>query len=73
MHHGEVNLEKVFMSEFWINFLVIPRSDYLNEMRNLLIVIQKKVKSSIDSQNVKFDERAHQVTTAKWEQKIMGK
>jgi len=43
-------------------------------MRNLLIVIQKKVKSeSIDSQNVKFDERAHQVTTAKWEQKIMGK
>jgi len=42
-------------------------------MRNLLIVIQKKVKSSIDSQNVKFDERAHQVTTAKWEQRIMGK
>ena len=26
-------------------------------MRNLLIVIQKKVKSSIDSQNVKFDEK----------------
>ena len=42
-------------------------------MRNLLIVIQKKVKSSIDSQNVKFNERAYQVTTAKWKQKIMGK
>ena len=43
------------MSEFWINFLVIPRSDYLNEMRKLLIVMQKKkVKTSIDSQNVKF-------------------
>jgi hypothetical protein len=30
------------MSEFWINFLVIPRSDYLNEMRKLLIVMLKK-------------------------------
>ena len=50
MHYGEVNLEKVFMSEFWINFLVIPRSDYLKEMRKLLIVMQKKVKSSIESQ-----------------------
>ena len=29
------------MSEFWINFLVIPRSDYLKEMRKLLIVMQK--------------------------------
>ena len=34
-------LEEVFMSEFWINFLVIPRSDYLKEMRKLLIVMQK--------------------------------
>ena len=45
------------MSEFWINFLVIPTSDYLKEMRKLLIVMQKKVKSSIESQNVKFDEK----------------
>ena len=44
------------MSEFWINFLVIPRSDYLKEMRKLLIIC-KKVKSSIESQNVKFDEK----------------
>ena len=35
-------LEEVFMSEFWINFLVIPTSDYLKEMRKLLIVMQKK-------------------------------
>ena len=42
------------MSEFWINFLVIPTSDYLKEIRKLLIVMKKKVKSSIDSQNVKF-------------------
>ena len=48
-------------------------SDYVKETRKLLIVMQKKVKSSINSQNVKIDERAHQVTTAKWEQKIMGK
>ena len=45
MHYGETDLrsilEEVFMSEFWINFLVIPRSDYLKEMRKLLIVMQK--------------------------------
>ena len=35
-------LEEVFMSEFWINFLVIPTSDYLKEIRKLLIVMQKK-------------------------------
>ena len=35
-------LEEVFMSEFWINFLVIPISDYLKEIRKLLIVMQKK-------------------------------
>ena len=35
-------LEEVFMSKFWINFLVIPTSDYLKEMRKLLIVMQKK-------------------------------
>ena len=29
------------MSEFGINFLVIPRSDYLKEIRKLLIVMQK--------------------------------
>ncbi len=29
------------MIEFWINFLVIPRSYYLKEMRKLLIVMQK--------------------------------
>ena len=34
-------LEEVFMSEFWINFLAIPRSDYLKETRKLLIVMQK--------------------------------
>ena len=34
-------LEEVFMSEFWINFLVIPRSDYLKEIWKLLIVMQK--------------------------------
>ena len=61
------------MSEFLINFLIIPRFNYLNEMRNLLIVMQKKVKSSIDSQNVKFNERSHHVTITKWEQKITGK
>ena len=43
-------------------------------MKKLLIVMQNKVKSSdIDSQNVKFDERSHQVTTTKWEQKMTGK
>ena len=36
-------LEEVFMSEFWINFLVIPTHCYA-----------KKVKSSIESQ---FDEK----------------
>ena len=41
MHHGEVNLEKVFVSKLWINFLVIPMSDYVKEMRKLLIVRQK--------------------------------
>ena len=44
------------MSEFWINFLVIPRSDYLKEKENCLLLC-KKVKSSIESQNVKFDEK----------------
>jgi len=29
------------MSEFWINFLLIPSSNYLKEMRKLLIVMQK--------------------------------
>ena len=29
------------MSEFWTNFLAIPRSDYLKEIRKLLIVMQK--------------------------------
>ena len=28
------------------------------------------MKSYIDSQNVKFDERSHQVTIAKWEQRL---
>ena len=41
MHHGEVKLENVFMSEFWINILVNPMSDYVKEMRKLLIVMQK--------------------------------
>ena len=45
--------EEVFMSELWINFLVILSSGYLKEMRKLLIV----VKSSIESQNVKFNEK----------------
>ena len=44
------------MSEFWINFLVIPRYDYLKETRNCSLLC-KKVKSSIESQNVKFDEK----------------
>ena len=44
------------MSEFWINFLVIPRSDYLKETRKLLIVMQKS-EVIIESQNVKFDEK----------------
>ena len=48
-------LEEVFMSEFWINFLVIPRSDYLKLMIKLLLLC-KKVKSSIESQNVKFGD-----------------
>src|ERR1044072_9351914 len=34
-------LEKVFMSELLINFLIIPRSDYLKGMRKLLIVMHK--------------------------------
>ena len=48
-------LEEVFMSESWINFPVIPRSYYLKLMRKLIIVM-KKVKSSIESQNVKFGD-----------------
>ena len=44
------------MSEFWINFLVIPRSDYLKRQENCSLLC-KKVKSSIESQNVKFDEK----------------
>ena len=44
------------MSEFWINFLVIPRSDYLKRRENCSLLC-KKVKSSIESQNVKFDEK----------------
>ena len=49
-------LEEVFMSEFWINFLVITRSDYLKEIRKLenCSLLCKKVKSSIESQ---FDEK----------------
>ena len=31
--------EEVFMSEFWNNFLVMLRSDYLKKMRKLLIVM----------------------------------
>ena len=49
-------LEEVFMSEFWINFLVIPRSDHLKRWENCSCHA-KKVKSSIESQNVKFDEK----------------
>ena len=49
-------LEEVFMSEFWINFLVIPRSDYLKRWENCSLLC-KKVKSSIESQNVKFDKK----------------
>ena len=44
------------MSEFWINFLIIPRSDYLKRWENCSLLC-KKVKSSIESQNVKFDEK----------------
>ena len=49
-------LEEVFMCEFWINFLVITRSDYLKEIRKLenCSLLCKKVKSSIESQ---FDEK----------------
>ena len=49
-------LEEVFTSEFWINFLVITRSDYLKEIRKLenCSLLCKKVKSSIESQ---FDEK----------------
>ena len=44
------------MSELWINFLVIPRSDYLKEMRKLLIVMHKsEIIYSLKS--VKFDEK----------------
>ena len=38
MHHEEVNLEKIFISEFWINFLVIPMSDYLNRWEIVLSI-----------------------------------
>ncbi len=71
MHHGEIlsifkfNSGGVFMS---INFLVIPRSDYLNEMRKLFIVMQKNEVIY----RITNDERSHQVTT-KWEQKMTGK
>ena len=44
------------MSEFWINFLVISRSDYLKEMRKLLIVMQKS-EVIYRVSNVKFDEK----------------
>ena len=44
------------MSKFWINFLVIPRPDYLKRQENCSLLC-KKVKSSIESQNVKFDEK----------------
>ena len=71
MHHGEVNLEKVFMSEFWINILVIPMSDYVKETRKLLIVMQKS--EVIYRVSECLMKRSHQVTTIKWEQTIMGK
>ena len=44
------------MSEFWINFLVIPRSDYLKEIRKLLIIMQKS-EVIYRVSNVKFDEK----------------
>jgi len=47
MHHGEilsrfkVNFGGSIHERILINFLVIPRSDYLKGMRKLLIVMQK--------------------------------
>jgi len=34
-------LEEVFMGEFWINFLVIPRSDYLKRWENCSLLCKK--------------------------------
>ena len=45
------------MSKLLINFLVIPRSDYLKEMRKLLIVMQKKWSHLYSLKSVKFDEK----------------
>ena len=44
------------MSELLINFLVIPRSDYLKEMRKLLIVMHK-IEIIYSLKSVKFDEK----------------
>ena len=65
MHHGEVNLEKVFMSEFWINILVIPMSDYVKEMRKLLIVMHKSEIIYRVSKVWNLMKRSYQVTTTK--------
>ena len=56
-------LEKVFMSKFWMNFLVI-RNEKL-----LLIVMQKNEVS----QNVKFDEKISSGHNIKMGEKMMRK
>jgi len=48
-------------------------SDYLKEMRKLLIVMHKIEIIYRVSKVWNLMKRSHQVTTTKWEQKMMGK